>query len=59
MKQGPEMYTLLFLLIALCVFAVLRDWSHRARMLLWSGTLALTVLALLPHILNHTFHLAL
>lgn len=53
------MYTLLFLLIALCVFAVLRDWSHRARMLLWSGTLALTVLALLPHILNHTFHLAL
>ncbi|AIA01466.1 hypothetical protein ACFU90_22815 [Streptomyces noursei] len=53
------MYTLLFLLIALCVLATFRDWSRRARLLMWSATLVLSVLAFVPHILAHTFHLAL
>ncbi|MDG4856576.1 hypothetical protein P8605_00030 [Streptomyces sp. T-3] len=52
------MYTLLFLLISICVVAVLRDVSHRTRLLLWSGTLALTVLAFLPH-LDRAFNIAL
>ncbi|MGW1076017.1 hypothetical protein [Streptomyces sp. NPDC002537] len=53
------MYTLLFLLIAICVLAVLRDWSDRSRMLLWAGTLVVTALAFLPHVIDHTFRLAL
>ncbi|GAA0301112.1 hypothetical protein GCM10010302_44600 [Streptomyces polychromogenes] len=44
------MYTLLFLLISLCLWAVLRDWPRRARLSLWAGTLALTTLAFLPHL---------
>ncbi|MCX5377047.1 hypothetical protein [Streptomyces sp. NBC_00091] len=44
------MYTILFLLISLCVWAVLRDWPGRARLLLWAGTLVLTTLAFLPHL---------
>uniref|UniRef100_A0AAU2V133 Uncharacterized protein n=1 Tax=Streptomyces sp. NBC_00003 TaxID=2903608 RepID=A0AAU2V133_9ACTN len=53
------MYTLLFLLIFLCVMAVLRDWPTRFRNLLWAGTLVATTIAFLPHVLTHTFHLAL
>ena len=53
------MYTLLFLLVFLCVLAVLREWPRRSRMLLWTGTLAVTVLGFLPHVLDHTFHIAL
>ncbi|MEU7602611.1 hypothetical protein ACFCYI_20110 [Streptomyces sp. NPDC056257] len=53
------MYTLLFLLIFLCVVAVVRDWPARARMPLWTGTLIVTVLAFLPHVIDHTFHIAL
>ncbi|MFD7340662.1 hypothetical protein ACFV98_32445 [Streptomyces violascens] len=53
------MYTLLFLLILLCVTAVLRDWPARARSLLWAGTLAATAIAFLPHVITHTFHIAL
>ncbi|MFJ7203744.1 hypothetical protein ACIQWR_09460 [Streptomyces sp. NPDC098789] len=53
------MYTLLFLLIFLCVMAVLRGWPARTRNPLWAGTLLLTVLAFLPHVLDHTFHIAL
>ncbi|MFG2876277.1 hypothetical protein ACGFYU_14965 [Streptomyces sp. NPDC048337] len=44
------MYTLLFLLISLCVWAVLRDWSRGARLSVWAGTLAVTTLAFLPHL---------
>ncbi|MER5929055.1 hypothetical protein [Streptomyces sp. NPDC002054] len=53
------MYTLLFLLIFGCVVAVLRDRSDRVRMLLWTGTLIVTVAAFLPHVFDHTFHIAL
>lgn len=53
------MYTLLFLLIFLCVMAVLLDWPGRSRMLLWTGTLVATAIAFLPHVLAHTFHIAL
>ncbi|MFE0101054.1 hypothetical protein [Streptomyces sp. NPDC059009] len=56
--KRDTMYTLLFLLISLCVLAVLCPWPPRSRLLLWSGTLALTTLAFLPHVLDHTFHLA-
>ncbi|MFG2146416.1 hypothetical protein ACGFRG_19740 [Streptomyces sp. NPDC048696] len=52
------MYTLLFLLIALCVFAVLADWSRRARLLTWSTTLALCFIAFLPHVIDHSYQLA-
>ncbi|MGE7385108.1 hypothetical protein ACQKM2_06335 [Streptomyces sp. NPDC004126] len=44
------MYTLLFLLISLCLWAVLRGWPRGPRLLLWAGTLALTTLAFLPHL---------
>ncbi|MCX5192532.1 hypothetical protein OOK31_01280 [Streptomyces sp. NBC_00249] len=53
------MYTLLFLLIFLCVMAVLQDRPARIRLPLWTATLALSVLAFLPHVLDHTFHIAL
>ncbi|WP_188272172.1 hypothetical protein [Streptomyces sp. CBMA152] len=52
------MYTLLFLLIALCVVAVLRDWPRRARLLMWSSTLALSFIAFLPHVIDHSYQLA-
>ncbi|MGW1076754.1 hypothetical protein [Streptomyces sp. NPDC002537] len=52
------MYTLLFLLILVCVVALLRGWSLKPWLWLWSGTLALTFLAFLPH-LDRTFHLGL
>ncbi|GAA1182161.1 hypothetical protein F4556_005396 [Kitasatospora gansuensis] len=51
------MYTLLFLLISLCVLAVLRGRPRRSQLLLWAGTLSLTVLAFLPH-LDRAFHLS-
>ncbi|WP_330331617.1 hypothetical protein OHS33_18980 [Streptomyces sp. NBC_00536] len=51
------MYTILFLLITVCVVAVLRDGSRRTRLLLWAGTLAFTTLAFLPH-LDRAFHLS-
>ncbi|ATZ29089.1 hypothetical protein ACFZBM_31195 [Streptomyces lavendulae] len=51
------MYTLLFLLISVCVWAVLRDWPRRTRLLLWAGTLVLTTLAFLPH-LDRSFGLS-
>ncbi|MFJ7154001.1 hypothetical protein ACIQUQ_03595 [Streptomyces sp. NPDC101118] len=58
MKQGL-MYTLLFLLILLCVLALLRHWPDRVRMPLWAGTLACAVLAFLPHVVGRAFHIAL
>lgn len=51
------MYTILFLLIALCVLAVVRDWPRRPRLLLWAGTLSVTILAFLPH-LDRAFNLS-
>ncbi|MGW6709146.1 hypothetical protein ACWGDE_30240 [Streptomyces sp. NPDC054956] len=51
------MYTILFLLISVCVLAVLRDGPRRTRMLLWAGTLSLTLLAFLPH-LDRAFNLS-
>ncbi|MFE2282800.1 hypothetical protein ACFXDJ_01215 [Streptomyces sp. NPDC059443] len=53
------MYTLLFLLIFLCVMTVLRGRPDRSRMLLWAGTLIVTTIAFLPHVITHTFHIAL
>ncbi|MFF3863946.1 hypothetical protein [Streptomyces sp. NPDC002209] len=53
------MYTLLFLLIFLCVMAVLRDCPARIRVPLWAGTLIASVIAFLPHAVDHTFHIAL
>ncbi|WP_329381918.1 hypothetical protein OG625_18345 [Streptomyces sp. NBC_01351] len=44
------MYSILFLLITACVWAVVRDWPRRSQLLLWAGTLALTALAFLPHL---------
>ncbi|MEU5434894.1 hypothetical protein AB0G73_16180 [Streptomyces sp. NPDC020719] len=57
-EKLDTMYTLLFLLIALCVFAVLADWSRRARLLTWSTTLALCFIAFLPHVIDHSYQLA-
>lgn len=44
------MYTILFLLITASVWAVVRDWPRRPRLLLWAGALAMTTLAFLPHL---------
>ncbi|MFJ8012097.1 hypothetical protein [Streptomyces sp. NPDC096339] len=44
------MYTILFLLITACAWAVVRDRPSGSRLLLWAGTLALTTLAFLPHL---------
>ncbi|MFD9725763.1 hypothetical protein [Streptomyces sp. NPDC059072] len=44
------MYTILFLLITACVWAVVRDRPRGSRLLPWAGTLALTTLAFLPHL---------
>ncbi|MGW1198496.1 hypothetical protein ACWD4B_22055 [Streptomyces sp. NPDC002536] len=52
------MYTLLFLLISLCVLAVLRDWPRRRRLVLWAGTLVAALIAFVPHVINHAYHLA-
>ncbi|MER5763012.1 hypothetical protein [Streptomyces sp. NPDC002082] len=51
------MYTILFLLISVCVLAVVRDWPGRNRLLLWAGTLSVTLLAFLPH-LDRAFDLS-
>ncbi|MCM1970512.1 MULTISPECIES: hypothetical protein [unclassified Streptomyces] len=51
------MYTILFLLISVCVLAVVRDWPGRTRLLLWAGTLSVTLLAFLPH-LDRAFDLS-
>ncbi|MEV7415912.1 hypothetical protein [Streptomyces sp. NPDC089919] len=59
MKQGTAMYTLLFLLVFLCVVALLRGWPARLRMPLWAFTLLASVAAFLPHVFDHTFHIAL
>ncbi|MFJ3906951.1 hypothetical protein EDE04_3029 [Streptomyces sp. 2132.2] len=53
------MYTLLFLLIFLCVVAALRPWPAGVRVPLWTGTLIASLIAFLPHVLDHTFHIAL
>ncbi|MFF0213689.1 hypothetical protein [Streptomyces vinaceus] len=53
------MYTLLFLLIFLCVVAALRPWPAGVRVPLWTGTLVVSLIAFLPHVLDHTFHIAL
>ncbi|MEV6771089.1 hypothetical protein AB0N05_20965 [Nocardia sp. NPDC051030] len=53
------MYTLLFALILLCVLAVVRDWPRRYSMSLCSMTLALAVLAFLPHVVGRPFGIAL
>ncbi|MBH1939196.1 hypothetical protein I5Q34_33900 [Streptomyces sp. AV19] len=52
------MYTLLFLLIFLCVLAVIRGWPRRQRLLLWAGTLVAALLAFAPHVIDHSYHLA-
>ncbi|MEV7522783.1 DUF5993 family protein [Streptomyces sp. NPDC091371] len=44
------MYTILFVLIAACVWAVVRGRPRRSQLSLWAGTLALTTLAFLPHL---------
>ncbi|MGW1076773.1 hypothetical protein [Streptomyces sp. NPDC002537] len=44
------MYTILFLLILLCVTAVLRDWSRRGRLLLWAGALTVALVVFAPHL---------
>ncbi|MBL1078049.1 hypothetical protein JK358_26955 [Nocardia sp. 2] len=49
------MYTLLFLLILLCVAAVIRDWPRGYVMALCSATLGLSVLAFLPHVVGRPF----
>ncbi|MFE9566554.1 hypothetical protein ACFYM0_36280 [Streptomyces sp. NPDC006487] len=51
------MYTILFLLISVCVLAVVRDGPGRTRLLLWAGTLSVTFLAFLPH-LDRAFDLS-
>lgn len=51
------MYTILFLLISLCVLALLRDRPRGTRLLWWAGTLGLTILAFLPH-LDRAFNLS-
>ncbi|GAB4583670.1 hypothetical protein [Nocardia sp. IFM 10818] len=53
------MYTLLFALVLLCVLAVVRDRPRRYAMSLCSATLALSVLAFLPHVIDHRFSLGL
>ena len=54
------MYTLLFLLIFLCVLSVLlADRIGRGSRALWMVTLIAAVAAFLPHVFNHTFHLEL
>lgn len=53
------MYTLLFALILLCVVAVVRSWPRGYVMGLCSATLALSVLAFLPHVIDHSFQLGL
>ncbi len=58
MKSG-EMYTLLFASILLCVLAVVRDRPRRYWMSMCAATLALSVLAWLPHIASHHFGIAL
>ncbi|MFC9897444.1 hypothetical protein ACFVMC_27455 [Nocardia sp. NPDC127579] len=52
------MYTLLFLLISLCVLTVLwTDRVGRGARALWVATLIATVAAFLPQLLGHTFGL--
>lgn len=53
------MYTLLFASIVLCVVAVVRQWPRRYWMSMCTVTLALSVLAWLPHIAGRDFGIAL
>ncbi|MFD6463647.1 hypothetical protein [Streptomyces roseolus] len=54
------MYTLLFLLICLCVLSVLlADRFGRGSRALWTITLLAVCAAFLPQVLDHSFHLEL
>ncbi|MFJ4657072.1 hypothetical protein ACIP5Y_37895 [Nocardia sp. NPDC088792] len=53
------MYTLLFALIVLCAVGVVRNWPRPKVMALCSGTLALAVLAFLPHVVGRSFGIGL